>query len=249
MASAPAVQREHDDLPSGAPFQERRESAAARGTPITTENPYLAARREWNERYGDLITRAQNWRTLAFVCATASVVLAIGMIAMATRSRVVPYIIAVDNIGRVVNTAPAENPTRPDEKLLRVAVADWVQAMRMVTSDPQAELRAIDRVYAMIGKGSAAQTFITEYYRANSPLERAATVTVNVDVRSVVASSENSFEVAWTETTRDLTGGIKGAETYQGSFTIVVNPPSDERTIRLNPLGVYITHVSWSKVL
>ncbi len=25
-------------------------------------NPYLAGRREWDERYGDLITRARNWR-------------------------------------------------------------------------------------------------------------------------------------------------------------------------------------------
>ena len=28
-------------------------------------SPYLAARREWDERYGDLITRARNWRTMA----------------------------------------------------------------------------------------------------------------------------------------------------------------------------------------
>ena len=33
------------------------------------DNPYLAARREWDERYGDLITRASNWRTLAVICA------------------------------------------------------------------------------------------------------------------------------------------------------------------------------------
>jgi len=26
------------------------------------DTPYLAARREWNERYGDYIARARNWR-------------------------------------------------------------------------------------------------------------------------------------------------------------------------------------------
>jgi hypothetical protein len=30
-------------------------------------SPYLAARREWDERYGSFITRAKNWRTAAFV--------------------------------------------------------------------------------------------------------------------------------------------------------------------------------------
>ena len=31
-------------------------------------NPYLAARREWDERYGDHIVRARNWRTMAALC-------------------------------------------------------------------------------------------------------------------------------------------------------------------------------------
>jgi type IV secretion system protein VirB5 len=31
-------------------------------------NPYLAARHEWDERYGDLITRAKNWRLMAALC-------------------------------------------------------------------------------------------------------------------------------------------------------------------------------------
>jgi type IV secretory pathway TrbF-like protein len=30
------------------------------------EPPYLAARQEWNERYGDYIARARNWRRAAF---------------------------------------------------------------------------------------------------------------------------------------------------------------------------------------
>ena len=34
-------------------------------TTIPLEHPYAAARHEWDERYGDLITRARNWRTMA----------------------------------------------------------------------------------------------------------------------------------------------------------------------------------------
>ena len=35
-------------------------------------NPYLAARREWDERYGEFITRARNWRTVAMISALAA---------------------------------------------------------------------------------------------------------------------------------------------------------------------------------
>ena len=34
-------------------------------------SPYLSARREWDERYGSLITRAKNWRTAAFLALLA----------------------------------------------------------------------------------------------------------------------------------------------------------------------------------
>src|SRR5579883_221726 len=39
---------------------------------VTSHNPYLAARREWDERYGDLISRARNLRVVAFLCAATA---------------------------------------------------------------------------------------------------------------------------------------------------------------------------------
>jgi type IV secretion system protein TrbF len=219
----------------------------ATGTPAG--NSYLAAKLEWNERYGDLISRAQNWRMVALVCAATSGVLALGLVMVSMRSRVVPYIVAVDSIGRAASQGPAEQARAADERLVRAAVVDWVEAVRTVTSDRQVQLHDIDKVFSMIGKGSPAQTLVTDYYKANSPFDRGANVTTSVEVHSVVASSDKTFDVEWTEVTRDLHGAVKETGNYRGSFTTVVNPPSDEQTIRLNPLGVYVTYISWSNVL
>ena len=227
------------------------EASASSDDPTKPEgvNPYLAARLEWTERYGDFITRARNWRIVGMFCAATSIVLAIGLVMVSMRQRIVPYVVAVDSIGRATSEGPAERAKPTDERLVKAAVLQWVEDMRTVTSDQQVQLRNIDRVFAMISKGSAAQTFITDYYRQNSPFSRASAGTVSVEVRSIVASSDKTFEVEWTETTRDSQGVVKGTETWQGSFTTDINPPSDEQTVRLNPLGVYINHVSWSKVL
>jgi type IV secretory pathway TrbF-like protein len=43
-------------------------------------NPYLAARREWDERYGDLITRAKNWRLMAIYCSLIALVATAGIV-------------------------------------------------------------------------------------------------------------------------------------------------------------------------
>jgi type IV secretion system protein VirB5 len=227
------------------------EAAAPTDDPTKPEgtNPYLAARLEWNERYGDFMSRARNWRVVGIFCAATSIVLAIGLVVSSTRAKVVPYVVAIDSIGRATSEGPAERARPVDERLVRAAVLEWVEDMRTVTNDPQVQMRDIDKVFAMISKGSAAQTFITDYYKQNSPFARATNGTVSVDVHSVVASSDKTFEVEWTETMRDTQGVVKETGNWQGSFTTDVNPPSDEQTIRLNPLGVYITHVSWSKVL
>src|SRR3954462_4359316 len=65
-------------------------------------NPYLAARREWDERYGDQITRARNWRTIALLCSVTALVACSGMMWLAAHSRVVPFIAVVDGLGRPI---------------------------------------------------------------------------------------------------------------------------------------------------
>jgi type IV secretion system protein VirB5 len=101
----------------------------------------------------------------------------------------------------------------------------------------------------MIGSGTPAQVTISDFYRKDPPHTRAETQTVDVEVKAVFATSDISYEVEWIETTRNLTGQVQSEQRWKGSFTIAVNPPTEERLARVNPLGVYVTNASWSKVL
>ncbi len=117
----------------------------------------------------------------------------------------------------------------------------------MVSSDATVEKNAIERVYAEIGNGTPAA--IKDGYRDGSPLKLAQTETVSVDVRALYASSKDSYEVEWTETAFDPKGEQIGTQNYKGIITISIHPPADEVLARVNPLGIYVTNVSWSKVL
>src|SRR5580658_5885026 len=181
-------------------------------------NPYLAARCEWDERYGDLITRTKNWRMMAAFCSLIALVATSGVVWLSARSRVVPFVVLVENL-------------------------------RTVTADGVAQRKVIDRVYAQIASGSAAQTFVSEFYRGDPPFKRAETETVSVEVKSVLPTSDRTYEVEWMETTRDLYGAVKATDRWKGYFAIALNPPKDERQARINPIGVYITNASWAKVL
>jgi type IV secretion system protein VirB5 len=73
--------------------------------------------------------------------------------------------------------------------------------------------------------------------------------TVSVEVNSVLPTSDRTYEVEWVETTRDLYGAVKATDRWKGSFSVVINPPQDERQARVNPVGLYITNASWARVL
>jgi len=211
--------------------------------------PYLAARREWDERYGSLITRARNWRIAAVLALAVALVATCGLIALSTKAKVVPYVVAIDNLGRVLAAGPADQASRADDRLKRAALFQWMSDLRTVTTDGVAQRKAIDRVYSMVANGSPAQVEIGDFYRNDPPFDRAQKRTVEVDVKAVFPVSDRTYQVEWTEIVRGLSGQIESQDNWKGSVTIAISPPNDERLIRVNPLGIYVTNVSWSKVL
>lgn len=216
---------------------------------VEIHNPYLAARHEWDERYGNLITRARNWRSVALLNGVAAIVGFGGFWWQTARSHVMPYVVAIDSLGRSVASGFASPVSASDEQLKRSFIEEWVEKLRLVTTDGVAQRDAIDRVYAYIANGSSAQAFISEFYRSDPPFHRAETDTVSAQIASVLPTSPHTYEVEWTETTRDLYGNVKQTDRWKGSFMYQINPPTDEAQARKNPLGLYVTSASWSKVL
>ena len=230
------LQRLHSDTP-------------AKPKSVEIYNPYLAARKEWDERYGEFITRTRNWRTVALISGLVALVATGGLVWLTARSHVIPFVVLIDSLGRPVASALAEQTSVGDDRLRRAVIQDWIENVRLVTTDGIAQRRAIDRVYAHIASGTSAQAFISEFYRNDPPFKRAQTDAVSVEVKSVLPTSDRTFEVDWIETARDLYGNVKSSDHWKGSFTIAVNAPTEERQARVNPLGVYVTAASWAKVL
>jgi type IV secretion system protein TrbF len=227
------------------------EAAPAKSPAATAapHNPYLAARKEWDERYGDLITRSRNWRVLALLLGVVAFVQAGGLIYLSSKSKVIPFVVAIDSLDRVVAAGPAQQTGVADERLVRAALYEWISDLRMLTTDGVTQRKAIDRVYAMIGSGTPAQIQVSEFYSKDPPASRAQHQTAAAEVKAVFSTSDKTYEVEWVETTRSLNGQVLSQENWKGSVTIAVNPPADERLARINPLGIYVVGVSWSRVL
>jgi len=213
-------------------------------------SPYIAARHEWDERYGSLITQANNWRVAFQVASVIALVAVAGATWLAVHSRTKIFVVALDQLGRSVAAGYADQTGAVnDDRVRRSSILNWVESLRTVTSDTVTQAKAIRAVYAQIAQGGAAMSTINDFYRGDPPQTRGKTETVSVDVNTVLPTSDRSYEVDWTETIRDLQGVVTATARWKGSFMIAVDPPTDEVTARMNPLGIYVTNASWSRVL
>jgi type IV secretion system protein VirB5 len=209
------------------------------------ETPYLSARREWNERYGDYIARARSWRWAAFGALALSLVLAVGVVWQGAQSKVVPYVVEVDKLGDAVAVARADRATSADVRVIKAQLAAWIVDVRSVSSDPLAQKAALARSYAMTA--ATATLFLNDYYRQHSPFSQNRTVAVSVD--AVLPISTQTYQIQWSEDGRDLQGRALATTHWLASVTVAFDPPTDERGVLSNPLGLYVTGISWTQHL
>ena len=86
-----------------------------------------------------------------------------GMVAIGYRSNTVPYVVALDDVGRAVPVIPAKQVAVKDVRLQEAVVARWVTDLRMIVTDAVAQRRLVDEVYALTGQNSAASATVTEF--------------------------------------------------------------------------------------
>ena len=212
-------------------------------------NPYINARREWTERYGDYITRARNWRFAAALSFLTTLILAVGLSITATQSKIIPYIIEVDKLGKVAAIAPAEELKQIDTKIIKSVLANFIIESRSVSTDRAIQKRALERIYAYLPRGSSAATYIKDYISHNNPFILAETKTVTVEVSTVLPLSEKSWQAEWQETSHDLQGSLINRKKWKAIISIEFSSPTTEAAIIANPLGLFITQISWAQQL
>jgi type IV secretory pathway TrbF-like protein len=216
-------------------------------------NPYLEARREWDERYADLVLGKRNWQIAAGGLLVLSLILASGIVWLATRSRYIPYVVEVDKLGYALTVPqPLTAVSVPDvtARMERYEVAAFIRDARSVSSDTQVEQEMLNSLLAH-ARG-AADRFLDEYYHsddfAHNPFKIAQHQTVTVQIDSILSLSARSYQVRWTETSHDLNGVTLGAPTHwEAVLQTQIVPPNSDDTIVSNPLGFYVTQISWTE--
>jgi type IV secretory pathway TrbF-like protein len=213
----------------------------------STENPYLAARREWNERYGDYLQRMKTWQLTAFVSIGVSGVLAVALAYVASQSRIQPYVVEVDKSGKVTVVGPAGRGFEEDKRITSAQLAEFIQNARSVTADTFVQKRWLDKVYSL--SSASAVAFLNDYFRVNDPFSSSKSTLISVDVSTVLPLSQNSWQVEWQETRRGNDGLINGKTHWQAILGVEFFVPKTPEEFMSNPTGMLLNSISWSQQL
>ena len=211
--------------------------------PVT---PYQKAAQVWDQRMGDALSHARNWRLAAFGSLGLSLILSGGVIWQAGQSSVVPYVVELESDGAARAVRPATQTYQPSDAQLAFHLADFIEKVRGLPIDPVILRRNWLNAYDF-ATARAANT-LNEHARANDPFSRVGDQTVAIEVSSVVRASDRSFQIRWLER-RYINGSLAGTDRWTALLGVVIDPPRDAETLRKNPLGIYVTDLNWSREL
>ena len=213
------------------------------------ENPYLAARQEWSERYGSYVKTASAWRAVGILSLGLAVIGVSYALYLSTQVKLVPYIVEVDKLGNTVSGGFPQQIEYADTRVVRATLGNFVTSFRSITPDAVVQKQYIDRTYALLRTSDASTQKVNAWFRGNPPFEKAVNATVAIEVNNIVALSNQTYQIDWTEYERDRKGKELATRRFRGIATVSITSPQDEATIRLNPIGVYVTDFDWTAQL
>jgi type IV secretion system protein VirB5 len=210
------------------------------------ETPYQRAGQLWDERIGSARVQARNWRLMAFGGLFLTTGLSAALVWQSMQSRVVPYVVEVDQLGEARAVTPAESDYRPTDPQIAWHLGRFISNIRSRSLD--AVLMRENWLSAYDFASERGALFLGEYARAASPFAEVGRRTASVQITSVVRASDTSFQVKWTESEYER-GSLAGTSRWTAMVTVIVRPPRSADTLRRNPLGLYVDAIDWSREL
>lgn len=208
---------------------------------------YSAAKEAYVHREGHVLAGVTHWRRIALILGLIAVISTAGLVAIASQSRLVPYVVEVDHKGAIQNVAKANQIGELKPSIYRSVFSGWIENLRQVTPDVQLQRRLFTKAFAFLSANSQAHTRVSEWFKENNPLDRAKTETVNIKVERVLQLTPNTWEVQWTETVRERKQGtVLSVSVWDGRITFVRGQVTEQGLV-LNPFGLYVDNFDFQE--
>ncbi|EAJ5683696.1 conjugal transfer protein TrbF [Campylobacter lari] len=215
----------------------------------TSNNPYLNAKTEWLERYGDYITRARNWQIMAIGSLIISLVCILFLGYIGSQNKLIPYVIEVDKLGNTAKVGIIQNIDLKNPNVIKYSLNTFIYSWRSIWGNVETQRKFIFDAYSFVLPQSKAFSYLNKEYQNNNPFEKATKENIRIKIKNIVPQNIDTWQVEWEELTSNLNEEVIKRETYRGLFQIKQIIPNTEEQILKNPLGIFIDDFNFSKIL
>ena len=209
-----------------------------------TLDGYKLAAQTWADRLVSASAEVAHWRLVAIGTGALCVPLFGALVISAVQTGVAPHMIVVGRVGMIHAAEAADVRPRPTDAQIAFLVAQFVEDISSLSTDPVIVRTKWARAYAMTTPrgADALNRFATDSLRST----KIGTQAIIAHVTSVVRASDEAFEVHWQELTYQNGAPIR-IEHLTGLVTIMFKEPGFMTTLIDNPLGAYIDKFDFSR--
>lgn len=216
---------------------------------MDSDAPWVKAHKQYENTNVRLNAQVSNWRLFVFLLLIIVCISVIGNVVQGSQSKMIPYLVEVDKLGRTIAVRALEGNEAVTDKrrLVYREMFDVIENIRTVSSDPSVNKQHLTHAYSRLS--GAAVKYVTEELKRNPPNVVGATQTVEVEVRAAIPISKKTWQVEWVERTYSLAGVLSKTDNWKASLTYELTPSGLEESIRDNPIGYTVTDISWLRII
>lgn len=210
--------------------------------------PAERARAVMDTRLGSVVVQNYNWRRIALGMLAANILLAAGIVYQSSKSQIIPYVVTVDKATGIVEKAGAviNNDYTPQEAEIKYFLSTFIQNARNIQLDAVQQTKTQNKALAYLTR-QAAQKYLS-MQESEHFTSRYAHTTVQTRIKSIQKIPDTeSYHASWTEEEFTIQNGEQKTVAYEGVFTIIMLPVKDDETLLVNPLGMYISDLNFSR--
>jgi type IV secretory pathway TrbF-like protein len=223
----------------------RRRQPAAR----PAANPILAGRGAFAGAFGDLARGKRNWQLAAFGLLGLFGIVLVAFVRLATETRITPYVVEVDKLGRAVAFGPAERTSQTDPRIVAATLALFIRNVRAVSPDAVIQRELLFRAYA--NTAGRARELLDGYFAQpeHDPRVLGQRLMRGIEVDAILPVPGSAvWRVQWTEREQPLFAGASHESAWEAYLTVRVHRPRTASVVEDNPLGIYVTDLAWTEV-
>lgn len=200
--------------------------------------------------------------SITLVSLAISLTLLVSYVRLAHASRFVPFLYVVDRSGEVLALGIAHPVSTDADAVVYHALEEFTTGVRAVFRDPNAERYALKKAYAYLPGDNPRATstgFLETYMSNNDPRVLADRFSRTAEIVSILKIPQKSpdrgangqsstWRIRWRETTYPVGTAQGETSEWEAFVTVRLHPKRTVEAFDPNPFGVFIDHLSWSRL-